>query len=513
MVEILRIEHICKTKNNREILHDCNLSLAKGSILCLMGLNNSKMGDLIDVLKGITHFDSGKIRVDDQLIEFSTMSEMYEAGIFCIGRQMQLLPNMSIGENVSLSSKERKNKILYHKKKVYTNATKFLEFVEADFSAMEMPGNLSKSQIHLAELAKALYENANVIIFNSTIEDYVSSEINNLIRIFRKICSMDKSIIITSNKFNKLVEESDRIAIMWRGRITKVFEKGEYNFGKISSTLLFNESINKKGSSLLPLNNLKDKSQVNNIGSGKYFRKNEIVIKNLYLSPLLRKVEIKIYPGEIIGLIDIQGGMTQKILSAIISPPQNHPVVFISNGKENKIQCYSDVLDNRIVYLNDGNLFENMPLCDNLCILQMKRMSNRFGVIKSRLYKHMMNDFKNAFSEYPITKVPHGYLDEINLTDDIKINMYKHTFFSPNLLLIENPTLNYDIVDVQRIYGMLHQVAARGTAVILIQSDISHAISICNRIILINENEITEPISNKTKATRIALNMIGGKKI
>src|SRR6266567_3231241 len=160
----LEMQHISKSFPGVQALRDVQLEVRHGEIHALMGENGAGKSTLMKILAGIYHPDSGMVKIDGQAISIETPSQARALGISIIHQELNLAPNLSVAENISLGKEPHSFGGWLDRRTMDRNAQALLEQVGASFSPTTIVGTLSIAQQQLVEIAKALSEHAHILV-------------------------------------------------------------------------------------------------------------------------------------------------------------------------------------------------------------------------------------------------------------------------------------------------------------------------------------------------------------
>ncbi len=216
----LELKGVCKSFPGVKALDHAQLSLRPGTVHALMGENGAGKSTLMKCLFGIYKMDEGEIYLDGKKIEVGNPDEAMKHGIAMVHQELQPIPARSVGENLYLGRFPTKNfgpvKIIDHKK-MYAETDKWLKEVKMDFDPKALLGTLSIGQMQSVEIAKAVSQEAKVIIFDEPTSSLSDNEVEALFRIMNDLRDKGVTMVYISHKMDEIKRIADDITVMRDG--------------------------------------------------------------------------------------------------------------------------------------------------------------------------------------------------------------------------------------------------------------------------------------------------------
>ncbi len=471
--EILRIEFINKSFKDTKILNDFKLNVFAGEILGLVGLSETGKTLISNILSGLEVIDSGTIYFEEKEVKISSKSTARKLGIFNIHNKLQLVPHLSVADNIFVVRDNSLKKMLLNKKAIYNQTKKILKVIKLDIPPETVIKDLTAAEQHLIELAKAIVEDAKLIVIDDIIESYTEKEINKLKEIMFAFKENGISFLFITNKTEVLQEFADRINVLRDGKSIKTLYKGDYKRELILNLMIGGKFI--------------DRFERENVQIG-----DEVLKVRGLSTAFIRNISFRLFRREILGILDIEkkiSGDFFKLFSGLI--PDYSGSIYLEGEKIYLKNCHQ-IVNSGIGLIAqesiDKGLVLDMNLIDNLILPNMKKISNKFSCINNRVKDYIYDEFiKDSNLADPDEEANLGYFD---IYTQQKTLYYKWLLFKPGVLICFNPTARADVVSKKIIFNFLERYVKNDISIIIISSDLNELSSICDRILVASKNRI-----------------------
>lgn len=482
---LLEARNICKSFVGVKALDDVSIDIGKGEIHCLIGENGSGKSTLIKIIGGVTNADSGTIRIDGKALQGKKAIESIRAGVQIIYQDLSLFPNLTVAENISISQTLESNQRNVNWKKVRETAKKALaEIGEEGLSLDERVENLSMATKQVIAISRALTQHAKLIIMDEATSAITREEVDHLFKIIQKLKSRGISILFVSHKLSEVLDISERITIIRDGKMVGVYDTKELDQGKlvflmtgrsIESTPYKNEYPERSGTPLLELKWLCKESQFSNIN-------------------------LRLYPGEIVGITGLIGSGRTEIAQAIfgLNPPDRGEILM--NGDRVSIKNPHDAINHGIALLPEDRLnqglFQRQSINDNIVITILKTFLNKLGLMTPNKKKKAGVDWVDALK----IKTPDGSnpVNSLSGGNQQRVVLAKWLATDPKVFILDGPTIGIDIGSKSDIHKIIRSLAEKGMGIMMISDEIEEVLSNCSRVVLMSKGKIISEIEDTT---------------
>ena len=243
----LELKGVCKSFPGVKALDNVQLSLRPGTVHALMGENGAGKSTLMKCLFGIYRMDAGEVILDGKKIEINNPDEAMKYGIAMVHQELQPVPARSVAENLYLGRFPTKGfgpfKMIDHKT-MYAETERWLKEVKMDFDPKAQLGSLSIGQMQSVEIAKAVSQQAKVVIFDEPTSSLSDNEVEALFRIMNDLRDKGVAMVYISHKMDEIKRIADDITIMRDGTYVGTWPAAELTTDQIIAKMVGRELTN-----------------------------------------------------------------------------------------------------------------------------------------------------------------------------------------------------------------------------------------------------------------------------
>lgn len=457
--EILRIEHLSAFKGDQHRLEISNFNLLKGEAVFLLGLNDSGLSELIDILCGKIPADHGRILIDEKVVSFPNESTSRLAGIYRISKEQTLVDELKISENFFILRKNSMKNVFLDRKLMVDQARFVLDSLDIQLSPTSMVGKLSAPEKQLVELAKAVSSGAKIIIFDEAFSQYSADDHDCLIKLVKKLKEQGISFIFCCRSTNEIMHFTDRIIFLKDGVISKKIDTAMFTDAMIGDYMV--------GHTLEIINR------------GAHATSTALEVANVALQNTNQTLNFSVKHGEVVALLDLEPG--ERCLVALPSILSGKDRKAGANIKLNGVSILNKRAGEKIITIfdlaNKNTLFPNMSVAENLLIPSLKKIKGPLGLVGSDIVKVLKNQSTN------ILKRDVENVHELSLNENIQILLERWYIFHPEVLILMDPFLNIDEIGCKIIEEYVNKFTQTGVAVIIMATRPHKLDHVCDRII------------------------------
>ena len=477
-----------------------NFELERGEIHTLLGENGAGKTTLMNILDGIYHPDSGKIYINSSRVEIKNPADAMKNGVGMIHQHFMLIDTLTVLENVILGLKQQRFYI--NRKEVSEKIKKVSDNYNLGIDPSTRIWQLSVGEQQRVEIIKTLFRGAQILILDEPTAVLTPQEVETSVKIYKQMVSEGKSIIFISHKLNEVMDISDRITVLRKGRVIGTVEKDEISKEGLATMMVGREVLFRLERK--PLNRSRKLLEVENIKA--------LDDKGLMA---LNGIKFDVYGGEIFGLAGVAGN-GQKILSQVITGLRKavSGSIFI-DGKDMTNANAKKIFEQGISYVPPDRLkvglIPNLSTMDNAILRRYNKppISNNYFINYTEADKYTDRliqgyDIKVPKKEAPVKLLSGGNMQKLLLAREISER--------PKLLIVVHPTRGLDVGATEFIRKELLKERDNGVAVLLISEDLDEIFMISDRIGVIYEGQILDIVDIKNaEIKKIGLLMAGMK--
>ncbi|RAK04930.1 D-xylose transport system ATP-binding protein [Halanaerobium saccharolyticum] len=483
--EILEMKNIIKDFPGVRALDHVNFALEKGEILALVGENGAGKSTLMKVLSGVWPYPTyeGDIYLDDQLVRFDNTREAEEAGIGIIHQELNLLPDLSVAENIFLD-RQPLNKFGGIKwEELYHNAEKVLARLNMNIDPRIELGDLTVGKQQMVEIAKALSLDTRILVFDEPTSALTESEINELFIVINELRASGVSIIYISHKMEEIEEIADSVVVLRDGAtIGDKIQIDQVTLDEIITRMVGRD--------------------INDLFPKKEFQKGEktLEVKNISIpdpfnpdKKLVDDVSFAAYKGEILGISGLMGAGRTELVNAIfgVYGKKREGDIYLKEQKIN-IKSPADAIDNGIALVTEDRkelgLLLDKDIVMNMTLPSIKKFSSKFA---------MDNHAERTVAEKYIdelnikTPSPDVFVEKLSGGNQQKVVIGKWLITDSDILILDEPTRGIDVGAKTEVYRLMNQLVEAGVTVIMISSELPEIMGMSDRIIVMSEGKKT----------------------
>ncbi|MFC2085320.1 sugar ABC transporter ATP-binding protein [Bacteroidota bacterium] len=498
-MSFLEFIHISKSFSGVEVLHDISFQIEKGKLLALVGENGAGKSTLMKILCGILSNYQGQVILNGNTVKFINPREAENAGIAIIHQELNLVPDLSVAENIFLGH-EPLNRLGFIDYKIMNDkATRLLAEFDFPFLVNTKVMNLPIGWQQMVEISKALMLKAEIIVMDEPTSALSESEIKFLFGQIALLKERGKTIIYISHRMKEIFEIANEVVILRDGLYV-----GKYAIPEIDQKFLVGKMAGKE----IVENNNKYQST-----SGK---------QNLYLDAvsvykdkqqILSDLSFELKCGEVIGIAGLLGAGRSELLKFLygaFSSRFSGELKF----KNNRFIPGSPVssIQNKIVYLSEDRktdgIFPELSILKNSSISILPGLS-RFGFIRRKSENAIVSSKTDELNVR--MESIHQHIRNLSGGNQQKVLLSRVLLIKPELLFLDEPTRGIDVSAKQEIYNLIDELKMEGMGILFTSSEIPELLLVSDRILVLSEGKQCALLNtSKTDSKEILNYAFGG---
>ena len=478
---MIEMTGISKAFNGNTVLNNVEFEIAPGEIHALMGENGAGKSTLMKILTGIYTRDSGEIKIKGNPVEFKNPKEAEQAGIAVIHQELNILPDLTVAENLFLGNEKTFGKSGILKTKEMNKAAKeVLLNLGLDVDVKTTARNLSVGKQQIVEIAKAISSNADVIIMDEPTAALTDREIETLFETIRALQAKGVSFVYISHRMEEIFAICDRITILRDGSYVGVRNIKETTFDEIVQMMVGRELGGR-----FP-------DRTSKIGDVK------LVAKNLTRKGFFEDVSFELRKGEILGVAGLMGAGRTEVVQSLFGYKKLDSGELILDGKQVKINTPLDAIKLGFGFVTEDRKSEGLILDfsvkENLGITNFNKISKN-GVVNNQKEKSLYDSMVKRLGVR--TSGPGQTVKSLSGGNQQKIVIAKWLGIEPDILILDEPTRGVDVGAKKEIYSIVNTLAENGVSIIMISSELPEIIGMVDRVLVMHEGKITGEITKE----------------
>jgi len=468
---VLSLENITKKYPGVLALNNVSIDFLEGEVHALLGENGAGKSTLIKAVAGAIDIDSGIIKINGHGYHKITPALSRGLGIEVIYQELNLVPALSVAENIYLCEKNEKS-LLFSTKEIEKKTIQVLDQFGVNIDPRSMVQDLSIAEKQIIEIAKAVSKNVKILIMDEPSAPLSVSEVEMMFKIINHLKNKDVTVIYISHRLEEVFRISDRVSVMRDGCYVATKNTNETNRQELINLMVGRElkenyppRKNPPGDIALEVKNL--------TGNGD------------------RKISFTVREGEILGISGLVGAGRTELAQLLFGAANIEHGEILIDGNPIKIKSPSDAIKHKIGLLTEDRkgqgLFLEMAVKWNIVFPIAKQISNH-GIVNTKKENEIASHFKERIN----IKTPSLSQQVINLSggNQQKVVLAKSLAAESDILIFDEPTRGIDVGAKQEIYHLMTELADSGKTILMISSDMEELLGMSDRIIVLCEGEL-----------------------
>ena len=491
---ILEIEHVTKDFPGVRALDDITFKVRRGEIHGICGENGAGKSTLMKILAGVHPHESyeGDVKLNGEVIEFTgdSIHQAIDKGIAIVYQELALVSQMTVGENIFLGREPVKGPgINWHK--LYSNTHKILQEYNLNVPFEETVANLGVGQQQMVEIAKALSENAQVLILDEPTSALTEAEVETLMGILRNLRQRGVTCLYISHKLEEFFRITDTITVFRDGAVVDTVRTSETKDEQLVAMMVGREMKER-----FPTGNRKPGEtvlNVQNLSVGSPYQIGKKAIEN---------VSFEVRKGEILGIAGLMGSGRSELVTTIFGEyGRNREGDIWLDGKPIQNDSARDAMNNKISLVPEDRkkmgLILEQSILKNMSLPNLEQFASAFSINK---HKELQQCEK--YSKYLTVKTPslHAIVNSLSGGNQQKVVIAKWLMSDPKVLILDEPTRGIDVGAKYEIYKLMNSLAEEGVAIIMVSSELPEILGMSDRILVMHEGKCAG-ILDRTAAT------------
>jgi D-xylose transport system ATP-binding protein len=479
---LLEMRAIGKSFPGVRALDGVTFDLYPGEIHALVGENGAGKSTLMKILGGVYPYPSydGGICIEGQTKRFRTVRESEHAGIAIVFQELSLVPELTVGENIFLGREPGRFGVV-NWDGLYARAAALLNELKLDINPQAQVGKLGTGRQQLVEIAKALSQNARILVLDEPTAALTDAEAESLFAVLEQLRLRGIGTIYISHRLEEVFRLSDRITVLRDGRTISTDKASTLNQSQVIARMvgrevsqIFPTTKRKIGDVVLEARHLNAEEPV----TGKH---------------VVNDVSFSVRQGEVLGLAGLMGAGRTETLQCLFGafPGKSSGEIFIG-GKKVQISKPADAMAQGIGFVTEdrkrSGLVLDQTILRNMTLAALPKLSGRFTTDESREVAASTPVAESlrvkASSLYTIAGTLSGGNQQ-------KIVLGKWLLNTPKVLLLDEPTRGIDVGAKQEIYATIAKLAESGMAVIMVSSELPEVLGLSDRVVVLHEGKMT----------------------
>jgi D-xylose transport system ATP-binding protein len=492
---LLEINKVTKQFPGITALSDVTVKINKGEIHGICGENGAGKSTLMKILSGVYEYGSyqGHVLMEGEEIKFTgeSIKQAIEKGIAIVYQELSLVPKLTVGENIFLGREPRKGWAI-NWDKLYADTDKLLKKHKLEIPFGAQVGNLGIGQQQMVEIARALSEDAKVLILDEPTSALTEAEVETLFGILRDLKANGVTCIYISHKIEEFFKITDVITVLRDGLVIDTVSTTGTDVEKVIGMMVGRE--------------MRERFPTGKRNPGEVIME----VKNLTAfdpnNPSMKIVDdcsFDIRKGEILGIAGLMGsGRTELVSTLFGEGGVNASGEIIIKGKKAAIKSARGAMMQKMSLVPEDRkalgLILNDTILKNMSLPNLEQYSSFLQINKNKEFK-MCQQFANELQIK--TQSINALANSLSGGNQQKVVIAKWLMSDPEILILDEPTRGIDVGAKFEIYKLINELAERGVAILMVSSELPEILSMSDRILVMHEKQCAG-ILNHSEATQ-----------
>jgi ABC-type sugar transport system ATPase subunit len=478
-VSHVRLDSIGKRYSGTKALDNVSVEVAGGTVHALVGANGAGKSTLGKIIGGVIRPDDGQMFVNGRPVRFRDPREARTDGIATISQELSPMPHMTVIENVYFGIEPRRAGIVQFRQMHKQYAELVAQW------GFELDGNarvesLRTADLQKAEILRAVASDAQVIVKDEPTSSLTSVETEKLHRMIDVLRERGKTIIYVSHFLDEVLGLADTITVLRSGRLVRTAPVAEETEESLVAGMF--------GAAAAAEHFEKPKHLTSPV---------VLEVSGLHRKGVLSDISLQIRAGEIVGLAGLVGSGRSELARAISGADPIDSGTIAVDGTVRHIRSPADAMAAGMAFLpesrKDDGLFLGLSIAANTTFADLRSVAGPLGVLSlggERSKTRKLLDLTSVQPPNPSAKV--GNLSGGNQQ---KVLFARWLLRNPRVLILDEPTSGVDVAARAAIHRLINKLAAEGTAVLLISSEIEEVLGLAHRVLVMRRGSVTREFS------------------
>jgi len=479
---ILQAKSISKTFGGIKALDNVSLEIYAGKVNTIVGENGAGKSTLMKVLSGVYQEYEGQIFLDGCQIAFANPKEAQNSGIAIIHQELNLIPYLSVAENIFLGREFINRLGLIDYKRMHRETTKLLERLDLHINPRIPVSDLRVGQQQVVEIAHALSLDTRIVIMDEPTSAISEHEIEVLFGLIRSLTAQGVAVVYITHKLDELFQIADTVTVLRDGKLV-----GSSGIEDVTHDDIVRLMVGRDVKDFFVKANVvkpREVLSVRDICLAHPKRPGDFVVDH---------VSFEVKAGEVLGLFGLMGAGRTELLETIFGlHPKRSSGRILLNDRQTRVNSPADAINFGIGFVTEDRKLEGlipqMSVAASISLASLEQ-AERFGFLSGRLESRLAQNYVERLR----IKTPsvQQVVENLSGGNQQKVVIAKWLATNPRVLLLDEPTRGIDINAKNEIYRLISELTKAGLAIVMVSSELPEIMAIADRIIVLSEGKQT----------------------
>ncbi len=485
---LLEVDNVRKEFPGVVALDNVNLRIRRGTVHALMGENGAGKSTLMKIIAGVYQPDTGEIRLKGNQVRIESPLHALEAGIAMIHQELNLMPFMTVAENIWIRREPVNAFGLINHRELNRRTADLFKRLSIDIDPQSEVRDHSVATRQMIEIAKAVSYESDILIMDEPTSALTDREVAHLFRIIADLKAQGKGIIYITHKMDELFTIADDVSIFRDGRYIATHPAKELTRDQVIQMMVGREITQMFPKEEVPIGEV------------------VLSVKDLGLEGVFRDVSFDLRKGEILGIAGLVGSGRTNVAETIfgVTPATSGEIrldgqpITIGSPREGMKAGMALLTEDR----KDTGCFLSLSVLENMQMAVLTDRYVRAGFVDQGAVDAECLKMKDAMR----VKTPDldERIENLSGGNQQKVLIGRWLMTGPKILILDEPTRGIDVGAKAEIHRLISRLAGQGVAVIMISSEMPEVLGMSDRILVMHEGRMTG-ILDRAEADQVSI--------
>jgi len=487
---IIRIEAASKIYGGIAALDDVSFDLRPGEIHALAGENGAGKSTLCKLIAGVTAPTNGRMFVDGEEVSFANPKDATERGIAMVFQETSLVPQLTVAQNMVLGRERAVNSV----RRVRNAARQVLQSLNFKVDPTQLAGNLSTAKRQMVEIARAVLNEARVVILDEPTAALTPEETEHLFDLVKRLQKRGVALVFISHALEEALNHADRITVLRNGRLVTTGPAAEFDRATLIRHMIGDDLVETAGGT---------RTSARARAAAPVLQ-----VEDLRMGSMVNNMSFSVFPGEITGIAGLIGSGRSEAAKVIVGHTKRNldgGRIWL-DGREVRYTAPSQAIADGIAYVTEDRkydgLFDTMSVARNIGLGWLAKFRGR----RLRTPRGKLQEVADQWRDRLAIHGAEGGKPVVYLSggNQQKVVIAKSLAQQPRLVIFDEPTRGVDVGAIAEIRRIIRGFADSGAGVILISSYLPEILDLSDRILVAKSGTIVAEFAREeATATRI----------
>jgi simple sugar transport system ATP-binding protein len=489
---IISLETVTKRYGGIAALEGVSFDLFPGEIHALAGENGAGKSTLCKMIAGVVAPSAGVLRIDGQPVQLSAPKDAAQRGVAMVYQETSLVPQLTVAQNIVLGHESAFNSV----RRVRNAARQVLQRLNFNLDPMQQAGFLSAAKRQMVEIARAVFNNARVIILDEPTAALTPEETERLFDLMQSLKARGVAMIFISHALEEALTHADRISVLRNGRLVVTGAAAEFDRARLIRNMIGEE--------------LKGAAGGPSTGRRATSAQPVLRVENLRMGSMVNNMSFSVFPGQVTGMAGLIGSGRSEVAKVIIGQTKRNfggGRIWL-DGREVRYALPSQAVADGIAYVSEDRkldgFFDTKSVQDNIELGWLAK----FGRHRFLLPRNSLRGVARHWSDRLSIRQIGDDQSVLHLSggNQQKVVIAKSLVQAPRLVIFDEPTRGVDVGAIAEIRQLIRDFAAAGAGVLLISSYLPEILELADRILIAKGGTIAAEFSRAEATAEGILN-------